>query len=343
MNTLSRLFTSGLILSTVTLPALAAELHIYAWSSEIPQEVINDFARQTGIKVTMDTYDSNETMMAKLSAGAAGYDIVEPSQYTVQVLAKQHLLTELDHSKLTNLGNLGASFHQVKYDPGQHYSVPYVWGTTGLAYNSDCVKKTITSWSALWDKAYQGRIFMLDNMFSAYIAALQLNGFHAGTTSPAEIKKATESLIAQKKVLGGYNSSNYTDLLISGEACVVEAYNYNVAQILKDNPTIHYVIPSEGGSMWIDSLAIPKSAKNIDAAYAFINYMMQPEVAAKAATLSKSATVIDKAKALLPKAVAENPAIYPPADQLKKVDFILDIGEATKLYQDGWTQVKTAQ
>ncbi|MGV1831933.1 ABC transporter substrate-binding protein [Agrobacterium vitis] len=336
--------TTSLLLAGTALSATAEELHIYAWGGgEVPQEIVDDFAKETGIDVTMDTYDSNETMLAKLSAGASGYDLVEPTQNAVQVLAKQGLLLELDHSKLPNLGNLGATFKDVSYDPGLKFNVPYVWGTTGLAYNDDCVKQPVTSWKALWDPQYQGRIFMLDNMLSAYIVALQVNGFHAGTSKPEEIEKATQSLIEQKKVLGGYNSSSFPELVSSGEACIVQAWNNNVSQVLTENPKVHYVIPDEGGSMWIDGFAIPKNAKNIEAAYKFMDYIMKPEVAAKAATLSKAATVIDAAKALLPKEVADNQAIYPAADKLKKVDFILDVGDAMKLYQDGWTKLKTAQ
>lgn len=336
--------TTSLLLAGAALSATAEELHIYAWGGgEVPQEIVDDFAKETGIDVTLDTYDSNETMLAKLSAGASGYDLVEPTQNAVQVLAKQGLLLELDHSKLPNLANLGATFKDVSYDPGQKFSVPYVWGTTGFAYNEDCVKQPVTSWKALWDPQYQGRIFMLDNMLSAYIVALQVNGFHAGTSKPEEIEKATQSLIEQKKILGGYNSSSFPELVASGEACIVQAWNNNVSQVLAENPKVHYVIPDEGGSMWIDGFAIPKNAKNVEAAYKFMDYIMKPEVAAKAANLSKAATVIDAAKALLPKEVAENQAIYPPADKLKKVDFILDVGDAMKLYQDGWTKLKTAQ
>ncbi|MFD1329129.1 ABC transporter substrate-binding protein [Mycoplana ramosa] len=323
--------------------ASAAELNIYAWSGEVPQEVVDDFAKETGITVTFDTYDSNETMMAKLSAGASGYDLIEPSQYTVQVLAKQGLLHELDHAKIPNIGNLGAPFKNVSFDPGQKWSVPYIWGTTGLAYNEDCVKTPPTSWKALWDPQYEGRIYMLDNMLAAYIAGLQVNGFDAGTTNPEEIEKATQSLIEQRKVLGGYNSTNYGDLLATGEACLVQGWNGSIAQVMATNPKVKYVLPEEGGSMWIDGFAIPKSAKNVEEAYKFIDYIMRPEVAAKAADLSKSATVIDKAKELLPKDVVENAAIYPPEETLMKADFILDVGDATKLYQDGWTKVKTAQ
>lgn len=324
-------------------PALAEELHIYAWSGELPEEVVDDFAEETGIDVTLDTFDSNESLIAKLEAGAAGYDIVNPSQYAVQILAKKGLIEELDHSKIPNRGNLSEVFQNISFDPGNKYSIPYVWGTTGFAYNSECVTEPVTSWKALWDERYAGRIYMLDNMLAAYIAGLQVNGFDANTTNPDEIAKATESLIEQKKILAGYNSTNFGDLVASGEACLVEAWSGNVLQVIAENPNVHYVLPDEGGTMWVDGYSIPKGAPNIEAAYKFLDYLLRPEVAAKTTQLTQTANAVEKSKELLPKELVENTAVYPPEDKLAKADFILDLGDAMKHYQDGWTKVKAAQ
>lgn len=323
--------------------AQAAELNVYAWNGELPEEVVQDFAEETGVAVTFDVYDSNESMMAKLEAGAIGYDIIQPSQYAVQILMKKGLLAPIDRAKIPNLSNLGSFFQTVSYDPGNAYSVPSVWGTTGLAYNTDCVKDPITSWTALWSDQYKGRIYMLDNMLAAYIAALQINGYHASTSDPAEIAKATESLIAQKSLLAGYNSSNFADLVSSGEACIVEAWSGNVLQVIADNPKVKFVLPDEGGTMFIENYAIVKSAKNIDVAHQFIDYMLRPDVAAKITRLTRMANAVDASKRLLPPEIVENPAIYPPAEKLAKADFILDTGEAMKFYQEGWTKVKAAQ
>jgi spermidine/putrescine transport system substrate-binding protein len=323
--------------------ARAESLNIYAWSGELPQEIVDDFAKETGIDVTMDTFDSNESLIAKLEAGAAGYDIVNPSQYAVQILAKKGLIEELDHGKIPNRGNLSEVFQNISYDPGNKYSVPYVWGTTGLAYNSECVKEPVTSWKALWDEKYAGRIYMLDNMLAAYIAGLQVNGFKANTTNPDEIAKATDSLIEQKKILAGYNSTNFADLLASGEACLVEAWSGTVLQVTTENPNVHYVLPDEGGTMWVDGYAIAKGAPNVDAAYKFLDYLLRPEVAAKTTELTQTANTVEKSKELLPKELAENAAVFPPADKLAKADFILDLGDAMKHYQDGWTKVKAAE
>ena len=172
--------------------ASAEELHIYAWADEVPQAVLDDFSKATGIEVTLDTFDSNESLIAKLEAGASGYDLIEPSQYAVQILEKKGLVEPLDHAKITNIGNLSKVFQEVSFDPGNKVSIPFIWGTTGFAYNSDCVKEPITSWKSLWDPQYKGRIYMLDNMLAAYIAGLQVNGFKANTTNADEIAKATD-------------------------------------------------------------------------------------------------------------------------------------------------------
>jgi spermidine/putrescine transport system substrate-binding protein len=323
--------------------ASADELHIYAWADEVPQDVLDDFSKATGIEVTLDTFDSNESLIAKLEAGASGYDLIEPSQYAVQILQKKGLVEDLDHGKLANRDNLSKVFQEISFDPGNKVSIPFIWGTTGFAYNSDCVKEPITSWKSLWDEKYKGRIYMLDNMLAAYIAGLQVNGFKANTTNADEIAKATQTLIDQKPLLAGYNSTNFADLVSSGEACIVEAWSGNVLQAIEQNPKVHYVLPDEGGTMWVDGFSVPKGAKNIDAAYKFLNYILQPEVAAKVTKLTKVASTVAKAKELLPPELANNPAVFPPEDKMAKADFILDLGDAMKHYQDGWTKVKATE
>ncbi len=325
------------------LPAFAEDLRIYGWAGEMPDEVLADFQKETGIHVTFDTFDSNESLIAKLDAGGSGYDLVNPSQYAVQILINRGKLVELDHAKIDTYGKIAPTFQNVSYDTGNKFSIPYVWGTTGLAYNKTCVDAPITSWKSLFDEKYKGRVYMLDNMLAAYIAGLQVNGFRANSTNPAEIEKATETLIAQKPLLAGYNSTNFADLVSSGEACIVESWSSSVLQAIADNPDVVYVLPEEGGTMWIDGYAILKDAPNPEAAYKFLSYILRPEVAAKTTELTKTATVVSESKALLPKEIAENPAVFPAEATLAKADFILDLGDAMKLYQDGWTKVKAAK
>ncbi len=324
-------------------PAWAEDLRIFGWANEMPDEVLADFEAETGIAVTFDTFDSNESMIAKLDAGGAGYDLVNPSQYAVQILASRGTILELDHAKIETYDKIGPSFKEVSYDPGNKYSIPYVWGTTGLAYNKTCVDAPITSWKSLFDEKYKGRVYMLDNMLAAYIAGLQINGFSANTSDPAEIEKATESLIAQKPMLAGYNSTNFADLVSSGEACIVQSWSSSVLQAIETNPDVVYVLPEEGGTMWIDGYSILKDAPNPDAAYKFLSYILRPEVAAKTTELTKTATVVAESRALLPEGMANNSAIFPDDKTIANADFILDLGDAMKFYQDGWTKVKAAQ
>lgn len=344
LNKLSKLIVvGGLSLALSGTAALADQVNIYGWADEYPQKTLDAFTDETGIEVIFDTFDSNETLIAKLEAGATGYDLIGPSQYAVQILANKNLISEVDHSRIENFSNIKPVFQNVSYDPGLKWHIPVFWGTTGLAYNKSCVKEPVTSWSALWDEKYKGRIFMLDNMLAAYIAGLQVNGFSANSSDKAEIEKATESLLEQKPILGGYNSTNFADLVSSGEACLVESWSGSVISAMNSNPDVVFVLPDEGGTMWIDGLAIAKDAPNLDNAYKFISYILRPEVAAEMTEISSVATTVDGSRELLPPEVANNTAIFPPDDKLANADFILDVGEAMKFYQDGWTKVKAAQ
>ncbi|MER5493167.1 spermidine/putrescine ABC transporter substrate-binding protein [Streptomyces sp. NPDC002490] len=319
------------------------KLNVYAWAGEIPESVVKAFEKETGIEVTLDTFDSNETMTAKLSSGSAGYDLVEPSQYTVQQLIGQKLIRPLDHSRIKGLDNLAEKFRDPSYDPGNKYSVPWIWGTTGLAYNDTCIDSA-DSWQTLFDAEHKGKVYMLDNMLAAYIAGLQITGSRATSTDEGEIAAATEALEKQKDLLAGYNSTNYPQLLASGQACAAQAWSGTaMAKVVAANENVHYVIPKEGGSIWTDGLSIPEGAKNTDAAYEFINFTLRPEIAAMATDDGGSASTNAKAREhIKDKKALDNPAIYASDASIAKADFLLDPGTAMKHFQQGWTKVKAS-
>ena len=330
-------------LMAVTLsPVLADELLIYGWADEIPDPVLEDFENETGITIIYDTFDSNEAMIAKLDAGGTGYDLVTPSQYAVQILSNRGLVAELDHARIDTYDQIGAAFREVVYDPGNKYSIPYLWGTTGLAYNKSCVDTPPSSWKALFDEQYEGRILMLDNMLASYIVGLQVNGFSANSTNQEEIEKATQTLIDQKPLLAGYNSTNFADLVSSGEACLAESWSSSVLQASLDNPDVVYVLPEEGGTMWIDGFSMLNDAPNPESVYTFLSYLLRPEVAAKVTQLSQLATVVPASRELLPDEMANNTAIFPDEETIANADFILDLGDAMRFFQDGWTRVRAA-
>lgn len=315
-------------------------LHIYAWAGEVPQSTVKAFEKLTGISVTVDTATSNEAMTAKLAAGGSGYDVVEPSQYAVQELVQQHLIVPIDHARLTGLSRISSVFKHPSYDPGNTYSIPWVWGTTGLLYNSACTHSTVNSWSVLWDSKYKGKLYMLDNELSAYIPALQVNGFHATSRSKAQIAKATQSLVNQKPLLAGYNSTNYAQLVESGQACAAEAYSGGTAATaVSANHDVHYILPKEGGTVWVDSFSIVKGAANVAGAYRWLNFSLQPKIAAQAAESADEATANQAAYAYIPAADLHNTAIYAPLSEVAHADFILDPGSALNYFNQGWLQV----
>lgn len=323
----------------------AKELNVYSWAGEIPQTVFDAFTKETGIKVKVDNFDSNETMIAKLAAGNTGYDIVEPSQYAVQQLVGQQLLEKLDYSKLKGMENIAEKFTNPSYDPDNAYAIPWVWGTTGILYNSKCTGgEEIDSWKQLFDEKWQGKVNMLDNMLAAYIAGLQVNGYKADSTDKAEIAKATESLIAQKKIVSGYNSTNYGQLVANGDVCMSEAWGgTTTAEVVKKNEDVHYVLPKEGGTLWVDGLSIAKGAPHKDAAYEFLNFILRPDIAAMATNDGGLASPNSAAaEHVTDKSLLENAAVYAPEEQIEKADFIVDPGKAMSYYQEGWTKVKAS-
>jgi spermidine/putrescine transport system substrate-binding protein len=319
-------------------------LAIYAWAGEIPDSVIDGFEKETGLKVTVDTFDSNETMISKLAAGNSGYDVVEPSQYAVQLMVQRKLLATIDKSKLDGFDNLADKFVDPSFDPDNTYSIPWAWGTTGILYNEDCTGAEVTGWKDLWDEKYKGKIYMLNNMLSAYIAGLQVLGLSATSTSKDDIEKATDKMLEQKKLLAGYNSDNYADLVGAGDACIAEAYSgTTAAKAVQANKSVHYIIPEEGGTLWTDSFSVVEGTDNSSAAYQWLNYTLRPEVAAlltdDASLASANTAAMAKVK---DQTLVSNPAIYAPADSLANSEFIVDPGDALTYFQDGWTRISAS-
>ena len=196
----------------------------------------------------------------------------------------------------------------------------------------------------MFDPKYKGKIYMLDNMLASYIVGLQVNGFKATSTDKAEVAKATKTLIAQKPLLAGYNATNYPSLVASGDACMAEAWGgASVAKVVAADPKVHYILPKEGGTTWVDNFSIVKDAPHTDAAYKWLNFTMQPDVAALATNDGSLATVNQAALSRITKrSLLDNPAIFAPAAQLPKSEFIIDPGKALQYFTSGWTQVKAS-
>lgn len=315
-------------------------LNVYIWTNYITQELLDQFTAQTGIKVKFDVYDSNEAVLEKLASGASDYDIVVPTDYMVRILIKQGLLVPLDQGKLTHLGNITAKFQNPPFDPGNAHSVPYLWGTTGFAYNKAKVGATLDSWAAVLDERWKGRILMLDDMRECFSASLRVLGFSANSTNATELAAARDLLIKQKPLVKTYNSSDFAGILRSGDVWIAHGYNGELARACDEDKNLAYVIPKEGCTVWVDNLCIPRSARHVAAAHAFINYMLEGKNIAAVVNAMSYACANDAARPFIKPALLADPARYPDDATLKRCDFLGDLGESLELRDRFWTEVK---
>ncbi len=330
------------LLAPVPLTGADRQLNVYIWSNYIAPETVRRFEERHHVRVNVDVYDSNEALIAKMQSGNVDYDVVCPSTYTVQSLVAQGLLRALDFSALPHLSNVDPRFLGRGHDPGNRYSIPYFWGTTGIAYRKSRVG-AVDSWGALWDERFRGRILMLDDARETLGAALKWKGLSVNTTDPASLALAQRALVAQRPLVRAYNSSNFEDVLLSGDVWLAQGWNGQFARAMAQDGDIQYVVPREGSMLFLDSLAIPRGAPHPELAHAFLDYVMEAEVAAEICRTMQYSTPNRAALALLPPAIRDNPAIFPSADVVARTEIIEDIGAATVLYDRLWTEVKTSR
>ncbi|MCS7283122.1 MAG: spermidine/putrescine ABC transporter substrate-binding protein [Anaerolineae bacterium] len=327
-------------------PAPAQELHVYNWSAYIDPQIYRDFEAEFGIRVVEDTFASNEELLAKLQAGATGYDIIVPSDYMVSIMLQQGLLAELDRSKIPNLVNIDPQFSSPPYDPGMRYCVPYQWGTTGIGYNSATLPTAPDSWAYLFDpdlaSRYAGKFTMLNDAREVIGAALKYLGYSMNTTNEAELLAARDLLIRQKPWVYAYDSEQYRALLPAGEIVMAQGYSGDVFMVAEEDERIRYVIPREGTSIWMDNLCIPARAPNKEAAHLFINYLLRPDIGARISNYTRYASPNAAARAHIEPELLSDPAVYPPPEVMARLEWIRDVGEATLLYERIWTEVKAA-
>ncbi|MEW6399977.1 MAG: spermidine/putrescine ABC transporter substrate-binding protein [Bacillota bacterium] len=324
-------------------PQLSDTLNVFNWTEYLPQEAIDKFQEEFHVKVNYDTYSSNEEMLAKLQAGASGYDLVVPSDYMIEVMIKQGLLEKIDLKNIPNFKNLGKQFVNLYYDPGNQYSVPYMWGTDAIAYNTKHVKKAITSWNDLLDSRYKGKIVAVDDSRVIPGIALKALGYSVNETDPAKLQEAKEWLKKFVPQVKAWDSDSPKTLLISEEAWIGAIWGGEAALAMNENPNITYVIPKEGGIIWQDNMAIPKGAPHKYTAEVFINFILRPEIAAMIAKAYPYGSPNEACWSLLPPEVRNNNASYPPSADLDRCEWSKDVGQATQLYDQIYTEVKSGK
>jgi putrescine transport system substrate-binding protein len=346
-------------------PVAAQErvVNVYNWSDYIEPSVIEDFTKETGIKVRYDTFDSNDTLETKLLAGKSGYDVVVPTAYFLERQIKAGIFQKLDKSKLPNLVHLWPEISRrlATYDPGNVYAVNYMWGTTGIGYN---VRKAaealgpgarIDSWDIVFKPENLAKfkacgVHMLDSSDDILSAALNYLRLDPNTSKEADLQKAADLLMRVRPSVRKFHSSEYLNALASGEICLVVGFSGDVKQAQKraaearGGVEIGYSIPKEGAQLWFDNLSIPRDARNGAEAHAFINYLQKPEVAAKNSNFLSYANGNLASQKLIDPAVLEDKTIYPDQATMNRL-YIISAHDArtTRLMNRMWTRVKTGR
>jgi len=321
--------------------AEAKVLHLYTWSDYFPQEVFDEFQKRTGIVVKQDILSSNEELMAKLQQGAGDYDLINPSDYAIKPLAEQGLLATLDHNRLKNWGNLDAQYLNQNFDPGNKYSLPYFWGTTGFGYNKEKIPEQLESWDALFDSKYADKILMLDDPRECLAVALKRMGKSLNTTDPPVLQQAADMLKQQDKLVRTYNSDLFADKLRDGDVWISHGYNGQLAKLVASDPgRFAYVFPKEGGTIWMDNLCVPAKAKNPDAAYQFIDFILEPEVGGKIVNAAGYASANAAAKKFIKAEILNDKNVYPTPEMLKNGEHMQDLGDTATLIDKLWREVK---
>ena len=262
---------------------IGGELNVLNWGEYIDPELISLFEKETGVKVNYTEMTSNEEMLIKLRSADNPYDMCFPSDYIIEKLIKDDLLMPLDMSKIPNKKNIADRMYEVTntFDPGNKYSLPYMWGTVGILYNTKMVDEEVDSWDILWNEKYAEKIWQYDSVRDALAVSLLRLGYDMNSTNPDEIDQAKEELIKQIPLLKGLGTDNIRSSMINNKAALAVIYAGDAILCMEENEDLAYVIPKEGSNVWFDNVVIPKTAKNVDAAFAFINFLNDANLAAR--------------------------------------------------------------
>ena len=319
----------------------AKVLNFYNWTDYIAKGTIPTFQTQTGIKVTYDNYSSNDDLLAKIRNGGTGFDIIVPTDATLVKMKHANLLQPLDLSLIPNVTNLDPRFRTAAYDPGNQYSIPWQWGTTGLGFDKTKVGGPVTDWDAFDLPAIRKNSSFLDEARDAFALALFALKKDPNTLDTSDLDAAEQYLIDLKKKVRSI-TSDYQKPLTDGDLLLCQAYSGDVFTAQADNPKLEYVIPASGAFSWVDSMAMPKGAPHPKNAEQFMNYILDPKVGAALTNAVNYGSPNKAAEPFISKDILDNPLIYPPADVLAKLPFQKDLGEEEIAYADRWDKVKTA-
>lgn len=318
------------------------EVYVYNWSEYIPDEILQEFEKETGIKVVYTTFDSNEAMYAKLKVlGGEGYDVTFPSTYYIKKMSDEGLIQKIDKSKLKNFQNFEKSLLNQKFDPNNEYSIPFMWGTTGIAVNTKHIDETkVTSWKDLWNPEFKGKLMLQNDVREVFHMALRSLGYSGNTTDEKQIVAAYEEL---KKIMPNvrlFNSDSPKVPFLAEEVHVGMMWGGEAFRANQENPNIKFVYPKEGVALWMDCMVIPAKAKNIDNALTFIDFISRPDISAKISEAVGYMSPITTSKEFLDESTKTSRIIFPNEEDLVNAEMQDSVGDAITIYQKYWEQLK---
>ncbi|WP_228720026.1 extracellular solute-binding protein [Methylococcus geothermalis] len=340
-----RLAAFALAVFLAPIAAGQRELRFFNWSDYLPPAVLESFTRETGIQVHYATYDSNEAMYAKVKLlDGGGYDLVVPSTYMIDRMRKQGLLRPLDRARLPHFGNLDPHHLDLPFDPGNRYSVPYLWGTTGIGVNAERIDPAgLHAWADLWQPQFRRALLLPNDMREVFHMAMRVLGLPVNSTDPAHIEAAYRKLRELMPNVRLFSSDAPQVLFITGEVDAGMIWNGVAYLAARDAPAVRFVQPAEGPLLWMDNLAILKNAEHPNEAHALIDYLLRPDVARLISESVGYATPNAAAVAILPPEIRNNPVIYPPAGVIERGEYQVDLGDAIRHYTEYWERLKAGQ
>jgi spermidine/putrescine transport system substrate-binding protein len=335
----------------LALPALLAAgcgskkpvLHVYTWSDYVKPELIDAFEKEFNCRVVIDTYDSNEAMYAKLKAGATGYDLLFPSSYMVKIMLGQGMLQKLNSEWLPNRKNLDPAYLERSPDKNLEHSVPYTATITSLGYLGSRVENFEASWAMLGREDLKGRMTMLDDYRETIGAALKYLGYSLNTIDDGELAQARDVVIGWKRNLAKFENEQYKTGLASSEFLLVHGYSGDLMQVQAENEDIAIEIPKEGSALSFDDMVIPASAREVELAHAFINYILRPDVAAELTEYIYYLCPNRPSYELLSQEIREDPILFPPDEVVANLEMIDDLGEHNAKYTRVWDEIKASE
>jgi spermidine/putrescine transport system substrate-binding protein len=333
-------FLFALLALVTGVEAAENTLRLFIWSEYIDPAVLRDFEKSNHCKVVIDLYEDAESMLSKVQAAGAGtFDVVVPPDHMVTPMVKLKLLSPLHKEAVPNLKHIDPKFLKPPFDPDNKFTVPYQWGTVGIFARG----KVEPTWGIIFDPKQQpGPFYLIDSMRDTIGAALKYKGYSFNSTKPAELKEARDLVLAAKKRAVGFEASvGGKNKVVSKAARAAIVYSGEGARGMGEDSETKYFIPREGSQVWLDSLVILANAPNKPLAEKFLNFCLEPEVAARISNFTQFSTPNLAARAKIQPALLNNPAIYPPDDVMKKLEFLTDLGSNLRLYDEVWTQIKS--